>query len=82
MKKFMKNDNELVIVFSGNSIEAGILKGLLEDAGIEVFLKDEMTGIIAPYAATPGGVAPVKVTVSKKDLDKVKPIIEKFLEKT
>lgn len=75
----MKNDNKLVIVFSGNSIEAGILKGLLENAGIKVFLKDEMTGIIAPYVTTPGGAGSVKVTICKEALGKATPIVKKFL---
>jgi hypothetical protein len=74
-------EEELVVVYTGNSVEAGFLKGLLEDSGIEVFLKDEMTGGLAPPYAAAGGMGAVKVAVKRKDLDKAKTIVEKSFKK-
>jgi hypothetical protein len=74
-------EEELVVVFTGNSVEAGFLKGLLEDSGIEVFLTDEMTGALAPPYAAAGGMGAVKVAVKRKDLDQAKTIVEESLKK-
>ena len=38
----MPPDNDLIVLCSTNVIEAGMLKGLLEDGGITAFLKDEL----------------------------------------
>jgi hypothetical protein len=74
-------EEELVVVYTGNSVEAGFLKGLLEDSEIEVFLKDEMTGGLAPPYAAAGGLGAVKVAVKRKDLNRAKTIVERSLEK-
>jgi hypothetical protein len=77
----MAEDNELIVVYAGISIEAGFLKGLLEDAGVAAFLKDELTGTLAPWYVAPGGAGAVKVVIAKKDVDRAKPIVQKFLDK-
>ena len=74
----MPEENDLVVVYAGNSIEAGILKGLLEDDGIKVFLKDEFMGSIFPGYVTGGGGGAVKVIIAKSDLDRAKPIVQTF----
>ena len=70
---------KLIVIYAGNSIEAGLVKGLLEDAGIVSFLKDEIIGSIAPFCATPGGAGAVKVLVKSQDCDKARKVIEEFL---
>jgi hypothetical protein len=75
----MPEDNELIVVYAGSSIDAGFIKGLLEDVGIITFLKDEIMGSLAPWYVAPGGTGAVKVVIAKRDLDRAKPIIEKFL---
>ena len=65
--EIMVDENELVVVYSTNPIEAGFLKGLLEDSGVTVFLKDEFMGSIAPWYAAPGGVGAVKVVVPPRN---------------
>ena len=77
----MSNENETIIVFAGNAPEANIIKGLLEDSGIKVFLQDEIIGTIAPFYAAPGGAGAVKIVVAKQDSEKAKNIIQEFLNK-
>ena len=74
----MEHEEELVVVYSTNSIEAGFLKGLLEDSGITVFLKDEFMGSIAPWYVAPGGAGPVKIVVPRTDLEKAIVIVQEF----
>jgi len=83
----MSEDNELIVVYSGSQISAGFLKGLLEDAGITVFLWDEHISAIDPLSVIDpmpfsfnNWVYPVRVVIAKRDLNKAEPIIEEFLE--
>jgi hypothetical protein len=76
----MSEDNELIVVYAGTSIDAGFVKGLLEDAGIITFLKDEIMGSLAPWYVAPGGAGAVKVVIAKRDLDRAKSIVERFLD--
>ena len=71
-------DDELVIVYEGDFTGASLLKGLLEDADIDAFLRDEVTGAIAPFTVSPGGAFAVKVVVRAGDLEKARPIVEGF----
>lgn len=59
-----------------NQMEAGLLKGALEDSGITAFLKDEIIGTVVPWFAAPGGVGAVKVVVPSDALDKAKVVIK------
>jgi hypothetical protein len=76
----MSEDNELIVVYAGTSIDAGFVKSLLEDAGIITFLKDEIMGSLAPWYVAPGGAGAVKVVIAKRDLDRAKSIVERFLD--
>ena len=67
-----------VTVFGGSPWEAGLLKSMLEDAGIKVFLRDEALGTLAPWYAGPGGTSAVKVVVSAADLERARPVVESF----
>ena len=70
----------MIEIFSGNVIEVEMLKGLLNDAGIEAVLKDENIGSIAPWYAAPGGVGAVKLIISEADLENAKPIVEAYIK--
>ena len=72
------NDVEPVEIFSGTIWEAELLKSLLENEEIEAFLKDEITGTLAPWYTAAGGMGSVKVIVSNQDFDKAKTIVEEF----
>lgn len=76
----MKSGEEIypVEVFAGTAVQASLVKSLLENAEIEAFLKDEFTGIIAPWHSTPGGVGAVKVFVSSEDHEKAMIVVDEF----
>lgn len=76
----MKEENpiELIEIFSGSSIEAEIVKSILNDNEIEAFLKDEYMGTLAPWYAAPGGAGSVKVIISNLDYTQAKIIVEKY----
>jgi len=67
-----------VEVFAGTSWEAALVKSLLENAEIEVFLKDEIRGTMAPWHVSPGGTNPVKVMVSSHDFANAKEVVDAF----
>ncbi len=75
----MPGESEFAIVFAGNSMEAGFLRSLLESEGIEVFLRNEAMGTLAPFYVEAGGAGAVKVVVQRKDLDVVDPIVQEFV---
>jgi len=75
-----KRDNDIIEVFAGNSIEAEIVRSLLEDSDIKTFLKDDNMGTIAPWHVSAGGAGAVKVIINNNDYDKAKLIIEKYQE--
>ena len=68
----MKSDQEIVpvVVFEGNDWEASVVKSLLENAEIQVFLKDEKMGVLAPWNVNAGGAGSVKIIVSNVDYEK------------
>jgi hypothetical protein len=72
------NDLELVEIFSGTILEVEIIRSLLENAEIETFMKDEITGTLLPWITASGGFCPVKLEVSNLDYDKAKQIIEEY----
>jgi len=76
----MKTNDEITLIeiYAGTVWHAGMLKSILEDAGIETFLKDEILGSRNPWWFSPGGVGSVKVVVSSRDYDKAKPLVEAF----
>ena len=76
----MKPDNEIypVIVFEGNDWEAAMVKGLLANAEIETFTRNERMGVIAPWDISAGGAGSVKVIVSNIDFDRAKEVVAKF----
>ncbi|MDA3818659.1 MAG: DUF2007 domain-containing protein [Prolixibacteraceae bacterium] len=75
-----KNDNNIIEVFAGTSLDAAIVNSLLEDSDIKTFLKDEFMGSIAPWQVSAGGAGAVKIIINSKDYDKAKLIIEKYEE--
>jgi hypothetical protein len=70
--------DEMIEIFSGTSWEAGMVKSMLEDAGIMVFLKDHIMGTLNPWWTAPGGAGSVKVTISGLDYEKAKLIVDEY----
>ncbi len=71
-----------VVVFAGNSIEVSLVKNLLENAGIQAYLQDEIQGMIAPWVISPGGAGAIKILVSSADYVKAKEIVDDYQQNT
>lgn len=72
------NESDPVVVWSGAAWEAGILKSLIEDENIPVFMKDEIIGTLAPWWTAPGGAGSISLVVSKRDEERARSIIKEF----
>ena len=68
---------EWVVVYSGNIVEADLLKCLLDGEGIYSLLQNENIGMIAPYLSPAG--AGVKLAVERNDLERACPIVEDYV---
>jgi hypothetical protein len=69
---------ELIEVFTGIAWQAAMVKNLLENAGITVFLKDEILGTLGPWWTASGGPGSVKVVVSSLDFEVARIIVEEY----
>ncbi len=80
----MKTDHatEPVEVYSGDIMQAGLLKSLLENAEISAYLKDEIMGTLNPWWTAPGGAGAVKVFVSGEDAERAKEVVLQFEKNT
>jgi hypothetical protein len=76
----MKTNQEdrLIEIYMGTDWQAGMVKSLLENEGIEAFLKDEIMGTLNPWWSSPGGVGAVKVVISSTDNGKAKEIVDQY----
>ncbi len=74
----LKENKGLVEVFAGNNWHTGIVKSLLENAGIETYLKDEIMGTFNPWWTAPGGAGAIKVFVSGRDFEEASIIVAEF----
>jgi hypothetical protein len=74
----MEYDPVPVVVFSGTLWQALMVKSLIESAGIQVFLKDEYNGLIAPWLTSPGGSMAVKVIVADTDREEAVTIVKEY----
>ena len=76
----MSNDKEIrsVEIFRGAVYQAQMVKNLLENAGIESWLLDEISGTLnLPWDNT-GGVGTVKVTVSSANYDEALAVVQEY----
>ncbi len=76
----MSNNKEIrsVEIFRGAVYQAQMVKNLLENAGIESWLLDEISGTLnLPWDNT-GGVGTVKVTVSSADYDEALSVVQEY----
>ena len=69
-----------VIVYEGGSADTGLLRNLLEAAGIPVQLGDEVMGTVAPYLIEGGAMAAIKVLVPGDRVEEARPIVVEFTE--
>jgi len=69
---------KIVEVFEGNLFQAQMVKNLIENDGIESFLKDELVGTRNPVWRPGSGV---RVMVSDLDYDRARLIADEFEKK-
>ena len=68
------NETTPIEVFSGKTLEAEMVKSVLENAGIEAFLQNEIIDSLYP-AIAPGATGCTKVMVSNLDLEKAREVV-------
>jgi len=75
----MEKENDLVRVYSGTEITVILMKGELEQAGIQSMMQNDFeTGLSAGFV---GGVpSAVELYIQKADLDKAEPILKDFIK--
>jgi len=66
---------KLVELYNGSLFECQMIKNLLENEGIESFLKDEIIGTRSPVWSPGSGV---RIIVSDLDLDKALLIVKEY----
>ncbi|MCC7265161.1 MAG: DUF2007 domain-containing protein [Candidatus Latescibacteria bacterium] len=72
----MTDEAELVVIFSGGLVEADLVKGLLDQAGIEAFLYNEQSTFIA----VAGALVPHQVAVARRDLAEAVALVQALSE--
>jgi hypothetical protein len=76
----MKNDNGVkpVEIYCGNPWQVGIVKSLLEDSGIKVYMQDAIMGTLNPWWTAPGGAGAIRLFISDIDYERAKEIVDKY----
>jgi hypothetical protein len=69
-----------VIVYAGGTADTALLRDLLEAAGVNARLGDEVMGTMAPYVIAGGTTAAVKVLVPEAQLDEAREVVVEFAE--
>ncbi|WP_299705752.1 DUF2007 domain-containing protein [uncultured Pontibacter sp.] len=67
-----------IVIFSGDFHRAAVIKNMLENHGIYVFMENEHMGSIAPFQVASGGFNPVKLIISGHDEQEAKRLLEDF----
>ncbi len=74
------NNDTMMQVYAGSFNDASQVQFLLENEGIESFIENGLMGTIAPWQVSAGGVAPVKVMISDKDMERALKLLKDFQE--
>jgi hypothetical protein len=75
-----KKEFDLIQIFAGTTLQAEMVKSLLQDMGIETFLKDEHMGTWFPFHTAPGAAGSVKVVVANRDYEKAKAVVDEYIK--
>ncbi|MFD2513129.1 DUF2007 domain-containing protein [Pontibacter locisalis] len=67
-----------VVIFAGEFHRAAVIKNMLENDGIPVFVENQLMGSIAPWQVSSGGISPVRLIISEQDHDQALRLLEKF----
>jgi hypothetical protein len=74
----MSMRDDPVVVFSGTAWQAEQLRGLLEEAGLEAFLQDEVMGRIDAPALAAAAMGAVKLVVAREHAARAGQILRDF----
>lgn len=72
------NYANFIMIFAGTNWEAGVVKNLLKNAEINVFINDEHSIKFEPGGSSTSGAGAVKVFVSNADFENASKIVEEF----
>jgi hypothetical protein len=77
----MKTDPEIkaIVAFTGTPWQAGMVKSLLENEGIEAFLNDMNRANHNPGWNLPGEGGSVRVVISNLDYEKAKKVVDAYV---
>ena len=67
-----------IVVFTGTAWQAGMVKTLLEDSGIEAFVLEHARATYNPGWNLPGEAGSVRVMISDMDLEEARPIVVEY----
>jgi len=74
----LSQPDDPIVVFTGTAWQAGQLRGLLENAGIEAFLRDEVMGRIDAPALAAAAIGAVKLVVAREDVGRAQQVLDDF----
>ena len=73
------NKDKIIRVFIGTELSCLVLKGMLEEAGVIAFIKDELqSSIHVGYAS--GTPTSIELYISDADLKTAQPLIDEFVK--
>lgn len=67
-----------VVVYEGTTADTGVLRDLLEAAGLTARIGDEVMGAMAPYVIAGGSLSAVKVLVPEDQVERAAPVAAEF----
>lgn len=75
----MKNEDQLIPVYTGSQVSVVLLKAKLEDIGIPAIIRNDFqSGIMAGFGvSTPNAV---DLYIQERDLEQAEPILQNFKE--
>lgn len=68
------------VVFTGTAWQAGMVKSLLEDAGIEAFILEHARATYNPGWNLPGEGGSVRVMIADYHWEEAKPIVDGYIK--
>jgi hypothetical protein len=76
----MSNENEIhsIEIFRGFVYQAHMVKNLLENAGVDAYLQDQITGTLNLPWDSAGTTGMVKVTISSADFEKARLVVDEY----
>ena len=74
----MSQPEDPVVVFTGTAWQAEQLRGLLDNAGVESFLRDEVMGRIDAPALAAGAIGAVKLVVTREHVAQAEQVLRDF----